>query len=242
MRVQARILVMGADARGRAKLSRLLTMSGYETFGIGTSRELAEVLTSFETQRVDLIVLSDPPTPKCGLAWCNSIRTRTDVPIILLSAQGREADLVAGLDAGADDFIAMPFTRSELLARTRALLRRARKAGVASRQNAPAEFYSFDGWHLYCQQQLLRDPSGEDVPLTAAEYKLLLELLRHAPSAVGRERLMELVYSRLPHSSDRSIDILVSRLRRKLGEVALIRTARGVGYIFVAKVQSIAQE
>jgi len=158
----------------------------------------------------------------------------------MVSARGEEMDRVVGLEVGADDYISKPFSRRELLARVRAALRR----GAALEPfpgRAAREVLRFAGWVLDRRRRRLTDPGGAEVELSGAEHDLLVSFLEHPQRVIGRERLLELSRSRLGSPSDRSVDVLVSRLRRKLGaggmEGALIRTIRGVGYIFTADVE-----
>ncbi len=236
----AHIIVVEDDAPLRMLLARLLGECGYQATGVSDGNELSRVMAHPGDRPVDLILLDIMLPGEDGLSLCRRIRKASQVPIIMVSARGQEADRVAGLDIGADDYIPKPFSRPELLARVRAALRRGRESRIPPEVATP-ECYHFNNWRFYPRRRELFAPSGAEVSLTAAEHELLLTLLRHAHRTIGRERLLELVHSRLPHSRDRSIDVLVSRLRRKLGGVrrseSLIRSVRGVGYTFIADVE-----
>ncbi len=237
----AHIVIVEDDAPLRTLLGRLLGEHGYETTGVANGEELLQIVSHPGDRPIDLILLDIGLPGDDGLTLCRRIRETSQVPIIMVSARGQEADRVTGLDVGADDYVAKPFSRPELLARIRAALRRGGDSRIAPESVTP-ECYRFEGWKFYPRRRELFSPSGAQVSLTAAEHELLLVLLRHSGRTVGRERLMELVRNRLPHSRDRSIDVLVSRLRGKLGgarrSMPLIRTVRGVGYAFIAQLET----
>lgn len=230
------IVVVDDDAGVRTLLARILRECGYEVSGAGDGAELHAIM---DAGRIDLILLDIMLPGTDGIALCRMIRERSPVPIIMISARGQESDRVAGLDVGADDYIAKPFGRSEVLARVRAVLRRMRDPHAPLDAPLP-DCFAFAGWQYHARRRELVAPSGAQVDLTAAEQDLLLALLRNPQRMIGRERLLELSRSRIAASTDRSIDVLVSRLRRKLGDGRkirpLIRTVRGVGYLFAADV------
>lgn len=232
------ITVLDDDPGVRTLLCRLLRECGYEATGAATGPELEAIMRE---RSVDLILLDIMLQAESGFDICRAIRTRSHVPIIMISARGQVQDRVAGLDLGADDYIAKPFGRSEVLARVRAVLRRSDAAHVPLDVPAPERF-AFAGWSYRPRQYELSAPSGAEVALTAAEHELLLTLLRHPQRMIGRERLLELTRSRVGHATDRSIDVLISRLRRKMGDGRrvrpLIRTVRGVGYMLAADVET----
>ncbi|OCC22573.1 hypothetical protein MB02_16305 [Croceicoccus estronivorus] len=234
----AHIVIVEDDAPLRALLARLLCECGYEATGVSSGVEFSHILAHPGDRPIDLVLLDIMLPDENGLTLCQRIRKTSQVPIIMVSARGQEADRVAGLDIGADDYIPKPFSRPELLARIRAALRRGGESRISPESSAP-ECYRFEEWRFFPKRRELFAPSGAQVSLTAAEHELLLTLLRHSQQTIGRGRLMELVRSRLPHSHDRSIDVLVSRLRKKLGgarrSLSMIRTVRGVGYVFIAE-------
>jgi two-component system OmpR family response regulator len=231
------IVIVDDDPGVRTLLCRLLKESGYQATGVESSAELSRVM---EAHAVDLILLDIMLGEETGLDLCRAIRARSRVAIIMISARGQEADRVAGLDLGADDYIAKPFGRQELLARVRAVLRRVDHPHFPLDVPAPDQF-SFAGWTYWPRRCELISPVGAEVDLTAAEHELLLTLLRQPQRMIGRERLLELSRSRVSHGSDRSIDVLISRLRRKMGDSRrgrpLIRTVRGVGYMLTCEVE-----
>jgi two-component system phosphate regulon response regulator OmpR len=224
----ARILVVDDDPALCELLFDYLGESGYMVTtagdGIAMRRALAQGMP-------DAIVLDLMLPGEDGLALARELRTHSEVPILMLSARGEEIDRVVGLEVGADDYLAKPFSPRELLARLRALLRRAR----------PAQGNSATGSHAFgpfvvdaVARRLLRD--GAEVRITGAEFDLLRVLVERPNRVLSRDTLVDLLkgYDRDPF--DRSIDIRVTRLRKKIetdpAAPAYIRTVRGEGYLF----------
>lgn len=230
------IVVVDDDSGVRTLLARILRQCGYDVTGVADGAELEAAMAE---QQVDLVLLDIMLPGESGLDICRTVRARSRVPIIMISARGQESDRVAGLDLGADDYIAKPFGRAEVLARVRAVLRRVNDPHVPLDIPAPEQF-DFAGWRYHSRRCELMSPSGADVELTAAEHELLLALLRYPQRMIGRERLIEMTRSRIAAPTDRSIDVLISRLRRKLGDGRksrpIIRTVRGVGYMLAVDV------
>jgi DNA-binding response OmpR family regulator len=199
-------------------------------------RELDEVLP-------DVILLDWMLPGESGLAlarrWRASARTKT-VPILMLTARGDEADRVAGLDAGADDYIVKPFSPRELLARIRAILRRARALPANLQITHSPNIWRFSGYTLDGVSRQVRNPDGVLLVLTSGEYRLLHVLLQHANKVLSRDQLLEFTQGRAADAFDRSIDLLISRLRVRLGEPArslgLIKTVRSEGYVLATEV------
>jgi DNA-binding response OmpR family regulator len=229
------ILLVEDDAALRTLTTRALQENG---FSVRPASAAPEMWQALQQGPVDLVLLDIMLPGTDGIALCRALRRDSDVPIIFISARGAEADRVAGLESGADDYLAKPFGTRELVARVRAVLRRPpldRSGTVRDRG-----LLRFDGWTLDLPRRELLSPDGTDVELTGAEFDLLVALLDHGGRVIARERLIELSRTRLGDSSDRSVDVLVSRLRRKLshaGEPAPIVTVRGVGYMFKAPVE-----
>jgi two-component system OmpR family response regulator len=232
-----RILVVEDDAGMRTLLVRVLRDAGYEPVSARGGREMLEALA---TGPFDLILLDVMLPGKSGLDLCRDLRRTSNVPIIMVSAHGDEIDRVLGLEMGADDYVAKPFGAKELLARVRAVLRRANTA-IEPADKTPKDRIAFAGWCLDRRRRELSDPDGTAIDLSGAEHDLLVSFLENPQRVIGRERLLEISRARLADVSDRSIDVLVSRLRRKLGgdgaDMQMIRTVRGIGYIFTADVQ-----
>ena len=233
---QQHIVVVDDDAGLRTLLTRLLRAAGYEASGASDGVQLSEILAA---RAADLILLDIMLPGASGLDLCRDLRRDSGVPVIIVSARGQEEDRVTGLDMGADDYIAKPFGRAELLARVRAALRRSGwRPGTD--KSFEAVTLHFDGWTYHVRRRQLFNAANAEVPLTSAEQDLLLALLRHPRRIISRERLLELARQRVGHSSDRSIDILISRLRRKIGdsheENPRIQTVRGIGYMLAVDV------
>ncbi|NKC29332.1 response regulator [Falsiroseomonas selenitidurans] len=209
----------------------------------GNARQLDRLLRS---QRIDVLLLDVMLPEEDGIAICRRLRLApetAELPILLVSALGSEVDRVKGLEIGADDYVVKPFSPPELLARIRALLRRAdmttRRASVA-----PC-ILCFDGWRLDLRRHALHMPDGTRVPLTSGEFGLLGIFARQAQRILSRDHLLTQLYGRNAGPADRSMDILVSRLRRKIEpdprDPTLIRTVRHGGYVFTPEVTALAE-
>jgi len=234
----------------RTLLQRALQGDGFRVRGASNADEMWAAL---QVAPVDLIILDVMLPGVSGLDILRILRSGdapvppTDpgetpvvsTPVIMVSARGEERDRVLGLELGADDYVAKPFGQRELLARVRAVLRRGTAATPLDRTRK--ETVRFAGWTLDLRRRELTDPSGAAVDISGAEHDLLCSFLDNPQRVIARDRLLELSRTRLGDVSDRSVDVLVSRLRRKLGNDAdmLIRTVRGLGYIFVPEVERI---
>ncbi len=229
------VLVVEDDPGLRVLIARALQQNGFAVFQACTGPEMWSTL---EQRPVDLILLDVMLPGKNGIDLCREIRARHDVPIIFVSAKVDETDRVIGLELGADDYIPKPFGTRELIARVRAVLRRRPTKSDASGAAGP-EQVRFAGWSVDMRRRAVFSPSGASIELTGAEFDLLASFIGSPQRVLGRERLIELSRVRLGDSSDRSIDVLVSRLRRKLssaGQSPPIVTVRGVGYMLTADV------
>ncbi|MCJ2045818.1 response regulator transcription factor [Methylobacterium sp. J-078] len=229
------VLIVEDDDGLRLLMTRALRESG---FRVTTCRSGAEMWRLLPEGGIDLILLDVMLPGASGLDLLRALRTRSSVPVIVVSARGEEADRVLGLELGADDYVAKPFGRPELLARIRAVLRRSVLAPAPATR--ATETLTFSGWRLDLRSRALVDPEGAAVDLSGAEYDLLLVFLDHPGRVLGREQILELSRARLGSPSDRSVDTLVSRLRRKLeppeGGPPVIKTVRGSGYLLAATV------
>ena len=227
------LLLVEDDPALRTLTARALRENG---FAVEPAGDAAEMWQALARGPVDLILLDIMLPGPSGIELCRAIRQERDTPIIFVSARGGEADRVAGLELGADDYLAKPFSTRELVARVRAVLRRPpldQREGVAS-------VLWFEGWTADPARRELKSPSGAAVELTGAEFDLLAALLNNAQRVIARERLIELSRTRLGDSSDRSVDVLISRLRRKLGgagKPAPIVTVRNIGYMLNVPVE-----
>ena len=231
------IVLVEDDPPLRTLAARALRENGYAVRPAATAPEM---WIAFEGGPVDLVVLDIMLPGTNGIDLCRQIRRTSDVPIIFASARGSEADRVMGLELGADDYLAKPFGTRELVARVRAVLRR--HSGDRSAGEARQDEAHFDGWTVNFPRRELRAASGAIVDLTGAEFDLLASFIAQPQRVIARERLIELSRTRLGDSSDRSVDVLVSRLRRKLsgsGHDAPILTVRGVGYMLNTTVERL---
>jgi two-component system, OmpR family, response regulator len=229
------IVLVEDDPPLRTLTARALQENGYTVRPAGTAPEMWQ---AFEMGPVDLVLLDIMLPGTSGIDLCRELRRTSNVPVIFISAKGSETDRVIGLELGADDYLPKPFGTRELIARVRAVLRRhAPSQPLADRERGQLRF---EGWTVDLPRRELASPTGAIVDLTGAEFDLLVVLADHAQRVIARERLIELSRARLGDSSDRSIDVLISRLRRKLssaGRPAPIITVRGVGYMLNAPVE-----
>ncbi|NOG73573.1 MULTISPECIES: response regulator transcription factor [Roseicella] len=241
---EAHILVVEDDGPVRHLITRLLRENGFRATGVRDGQEMWETLGHAE---VDLVLLDIMLPGQSGLELLRALRVRPgSPPVVMVTAKGEEADRVLGLDLGADDYLPKPFGRPELLARIRAVLRRARAPASSSAElvtGATARQLRFAGWTLDMARRELISPSAAVVDLSGAEYDLLLAFLEHPHRVLARDQISELARGRLADPFDRSVDVLVSRLRRKIegeGGTVMIKTVRGSGYIFLAAVERTA--
>ncbi|NIJ16058.1 response regulator [Sphingobium vermicomposti] len=228
------ILVADRHPDTRQQLCASLEDSGFRAIGAGSAPDIWNALDSTP---VSALVLDADLRGADGMDLCRDVRERSQVPVILVSANCTEVDRVVGLELGADDYMAKPYSTRELVARLRAVMRRGRtERALGLRRQSEA---CFDGWAVNFARREVLGPDGRPIHLTAAEFSLLAVLIDHAQSVIARNRVMELAGVREAPSSDRSIDVLVSRLRRKLsrgGGTAPIITVRGVGYMLSAAI------
>ena len=239
------ILLVDDDHEIRTLLSRYLAGQGYRTTAAADGREMREVLARCA---IDLIVLDLMLPGEDGLALCRWVRAQSNVPVIMLTARGEEIDRIVGLEMGADDYLAKPFSPRELVARIKAVLRRTGQASGGSTGEdsggraggEQGEIVMFAGWALDIAARRLTAPDGTLVPLSAGEFGLLAAFVSHPQRVLSRDRLLDLARGREAQPFDRSIDVQVSRLRRKIEEdpsdPQLITTVRGGGYMFTPPV------
>ncbi|WP_333585959.1 response regulator [Phenylobacterium sp.] len=230
----ARILMVDDDPGIRDVVSDFLGRHGYAVSTAGDAREMEQAL---ERDAVDLIVLDVMLPGEDGLAICRRLAVGDAPPIIMLSAMGEDTDRIVGLELGADDYLSKPCNPRELLARIRAVLRRAEQTGAADELGAACEFA---GWRLDLVRRELRSPQGVVVNLSSGEFSLLRAFVERPQRVLTRDQLLD--FARGPDSDafDRAIDVQISRLRRKLddgGGHDLIRTIRNEGYMFTPKVK-----
>jgi len=234
------ILVVDDDRQIRTMLARYLSDNGLRVTAAEDGRQMTEFIGKFQ---FDVVVLDVMMPGDDGFTLCQRLRARSTVPIILLTARGDETDRVIGLELGADDYVAKPFNPRELLARIRAALRRAAMVASTPREIV-ADRYRFAGWVLDTSRRTLVSPGGALVELTTGEFDLLAALVQHPQQVLSRDQLLDYVHGRSSLNIDRSIDVQVSRLRRKVEAdpqvPELIKTVRNGGYFFSATVDAVA--
>jgi DNA-binding response OmpR family regulator len=238
------ILVVDDDQRIRTMLSRYLSGEG---FRVSEAADGRAARTAFDHDIIDLVLLDLVMPGEDGFAVARLIRQRSDVPIIMLTGKGDLIDRVAGLEAGADDYIGKPFHLREVLARIRTVLRRSHAAPLSRTETRVTESQSrettaltFDDWELDLARRELRKRGGSVVPLTTGEFDLLRVLVLHPQRVLSRDQLMDMVKGREWSAYDRAIDTQIVRIRKKIepdpSNPTLIKTVRSAGYVFAASV------
>ena len=233
MNEQAHILVLDDDPAVRQLVTEYLGENELRVTAVESGKALAAAMAK---ETIDLVVLDLRLPGEDGMQIARRLRDESGVPILILTGRAEEADRVMGLELGADDYLTKPFSPRELLARIRALLRRARAQASVADAIATVRAYRFAGWELNIGLRKLKNPEGLAVELTKGEFSLLTAFLSSPQRVLGRDQLLDL--SRLHNAEvyDRSIDIQILRLRRKIEadptQPQFIRTERGAGYIF----------
>ncbi|UIJ45335.1 response regulator [Sphingomonas cannabina] len=234
---QPHILIVDDDRQIRTMLARYLGDNGLRVTSAADGRQMGELTGRY---RFDVVVLDVMMPGDDGFTLCQRLRATSTVPIILLTARGDDTDRVIGLELGADDYVPKPFNPRELLARIRAALRRAAMSAAPPREHAAGRV-RFAGWTLDTGRRTLISPAGSLVELTTGEFDLLVALVQHPQQVLSRDQLLDYVHGRSSLNIDRSIDVQVSRLRRKVEAdpqaPALIKTVRNGGYFFSAAVE-----
>ena len=231
------ILVVDDDVEITTLLTEYLARFGYAAHAAGDALSMRAQMA---VHPIGLVVLDVMLPGTDGITLARELRERSRVPIIMLTARANPYDCVLGLEMGADDYMGKPFEPRELVARIQTVMRRLAHEGPLASQG-PDEVVRFDGWELHCVERHLRSPQGVVVPLSNAEFRLLCTFLRMPRRIFSRDQLMEQARGRAMDAFERSIDLLVSRLRSKLSDdprsPSMIRTVRGAGYLF--NVQSL---
>ena len=214
-----------------------------EGYRVSTAQDGAEMRRVMAQSPVDLVILDLMLPGEDGLTLARSLRQESNVGIIILTGRGEIVDRIIGLEMGADDYLPKPFHLRELLARVKSVLRRASSRNI-ERPTAPARSKArFAGWNLDLSSRELYSPSGKEVRLTTGEFDLLAAFVNNANQVLTRDRLLDLARNREAGPFDRTIDVQVGRLRRKLEDdpqrPMMIKTVRGTGYIFTPPVEVI---
>lgn len=236
---RSRILIVDDDRRLCSFLEKFLTSEGYGIVSVHDGRSMRRALAD---EAFDLVILDlSFPVGEDGVTLARNMRSQYDLPLIMLSGKNTTIDKVVCLELGADDYITKPFEPRELLARIRTVMRR-----FARRINLPeaAEMdrsaaVCFDGWRLDPTRYKLSSPNGENVRLTSQEFQILSALVERRGRVLSREQILDIVANRNWTPYDRSIDVLIGKIRRKLQDNArdtqFIKTIRGVGYMFATQ-------
>ena len=236
------VLVVDDDQAIRELLAEYLSKNNYEVLtaedGVGMDQKLSE-------NSPDLIVLDIMLPGDDGFTLCQRIRQSSNVPIIMLTANSDEMDRILGLEIGADDYIAKPFSPRELLARIKALLRRSHFVKESVKAAKKARYLCFSNWKFDTQQHNLIDENNQITFLTGADFQLLTLFLENPNTPVSRDQISQTLHGRDAFANERGIDVHLSRLRQSLGDDAkapkIIKTVRGAGYVFIAEVRSAEQ-
>ena len=232
------VLVVDDDAEIRTLLAEYLSQNGIK---VSVARDATEMRQLFDESRPDIIILDVMMPGEDGLTVCRELRSRSNVPVIMLTARADEVDRIIGIEMGADDYLGKPFSPRELLARIKGVLRRTRTLPPSL---GDAQQVRFAGWTLDSGARHLIAPDNVIVPLSGAEYRLLSVLIQHPNRVLDRNQLMDLTLGREATPFDRSIDVQISRLRNRLNDDAreprIIKTIRNEGYILAAHVERVA--
>jgi len=233
------ILVVEDDRETRTLIAKYLRTNSCNVTTASDGREMARAMAD---HRVDLLILDVMLPGEDGLSLCRKVRAESHTPIIMLTARGEDVDRILGLEMGADDYLAKPFNPRELLARINAVLRR--QAAASAVEGATA--LTFLGWRIDFRLRELRNPAGARVAVTSAEFDLLRTFCERPGRVLSRDSLLDLTQGRNTGSFERSIDVLVSRIRRKIEpdpqEATMIKTVRSGGYMFTPRVEATGAE
>lgn len=231
------IMIVEDDVASRSLLVSYFRKEGYRISESGRADELVQKV---ERDHIDLILLDINLPGKDGLTLTRELRAASRVGIILVTSKDDDIDRIVGLELGADDYVTKPFNPRELLVRAKNLLWRVADSRNAGQQAMNGGTWSFNGWTLDPHKRHLLGPAGQCERLPQGEYKLLHTLVTRAGQVLSRDQLMDAIHDREWTPNDRSVDVLIGRLRRKLDDnpsaPELILTAHGAGYVFAGKV------
>ncbi|MEM1090147.1 MAG: response regulator transcription factor [Pseudomonadota bacterium] len=233
-----RVLTADDDRAIRSAIERHFTARGFQ---VTTAEDGLVALNALKHEEFDLAVLDINMPGLDGLSLCRHIREKADMPVILLTANGEETDRIVGLELGADDYMCKPFSVRELEARIKSVMRRCGQSSTATStlpEPANDEVRQFGHWSLNLSRRELYDKDDNPVPLTGAEFRLLDALTSKPNRVLSRDQLMNMTRGHDAMPFDRSIDVQIGRLRKKLGDSgkqpSLIKTFRGEGYVLTA--------
>jgi two-component system, OmpR family, response regulator len=232
------ILIVDDEPEIRHLLQAALEREG---FSVSEAASADAARARLKNGGIDLITLDLSLGSDDGLALAREIRSRSDVPIIMVTGKGDTIDRVVGLELGADDYVTKPFNLREVVARVRAVLRRNEPVRAQSKAGQAHECFKFDGFHLDTTSRVFTTPSGAPCALTTGEFNLLELFLRRPHRVLSRDEIMDILKGHDWSPIDRSIDALIVRLRKKIeldpAAPAHIKTVRSVGYVFATDVR-----
>jgi two-component system OmpR family response regulator len=240
METLSRIAVVEDDPEISRMMVSYMTDHGFDVSPARSGRDLDRVMSS---GKIDCVILDVGLPGEDGLSICRRLRGKSSIPIIMVTARGTETDRIVGLELGADDYLPKPFSARELVARVKAVMRR---NGAPEQAAAPTpQTLMFEGWKLDMARRQLFDPEGAPRSLTSGEFNVLALFCTHSRKVLSRDDLLELLHGRAAAVFDRSIDVQISRLRRKietnLKDPSFIKTIRYGGYFFTPEVTALAQ-
>jgi DNA-binding response OmpR family regulator len=237
---QGHVLVVDDDAATRDRVANYLALNDFRVTPAENGKRMMEILRD---EPIDLVALELTLRGEDGHQLARQLRETSRVPIIIVTSRTEEADRVMGLELGADDYVTKPFSARELLARIRAVMRRYQTSEVTPDRSPAVRAFHFAGWTLNVPLHALRSPEGKRVPISNGEFGLLSAFLSRPQHILSRDRLLELSRLRSSEVYDRSIDVQILRLRRKIeanpARPELIKTERGLGYRFCASVGTV---
>ena len=234
-----RLLIVDDEEEIRELLENYLGSYGFEVDAVADGQAMREAL---KATHYDLVLLDLGLPGEDGLTLARELRNDSRLGIVIVTGRGQPVDRIIGLEIGADDYVAKPFELRELLARVRSVLRRLKAAAPAAAASTAGRdaLLVFEGWQLDLAARSLRRPDGEPVVLTTGEFELLSIFARNPNRALSRDELMDFIHRREAGPFDRSIDVQVGRLRRKIerdpARPEMIKSVRGVGYQFTPRV------
>jgi two-component system OmpR family response regulator len=234
------VLIVDDDREIRELVSGYLKKNGLRTTAVADGRQMRSFL---ESDKADIVVLDLMMPGDDGLVLCRELRAgkHRSTPVLMLTARGDEMDRILGLEMGADDYLAKPFAARELLARIKAVLRRTRMLPPNFQVSEAGQTIKFGDWQLDTVGRSLLDKEGTTIALSGAEYRILRVFIDHPQRVLNRDQLLNLTQGREAEIFDRSIDLLVSRLRQRLGDDAreptYIKTVRSEGYVFSVPIE-----
>jgi len=237
MNQEANILVVDDDVRVSRVIARDLTSAGYR---VKTAANGEEMRRCIKVQQPDIVILDLQMPGEHGLELARKLRQDSDVGIIIVTGTGDKVDEIVGLEGGADDYLTKPVEERALLARVRSVLRRV-MSSTASSDTSDKSVAKFSDWILDFTAHELKSTTGEEIILTSYEFQLLATLVKNPNRVLSRDQIMDNITGRDWVSNDRSVDVLMGKLRKKIEEdphnPSMIKTIRGAGYKFTARVE-----